>query len=120
MQPLLLHMIRTELDDLPERLPSPFQQFDASTLQFAVGGRGSGSPVHFHQDAISILLSGQKKWWLWPPSRAAMSRVHPATTFGPHAAEEYDGAIEVLQEVGDIMYVPTRWGHAVLNLAEYT
>ncbi|CAE8658472.1 unnamed protein product, partial [Polarella glacialis] len=52
-------------------------QFRATTLQFGVGDEGSGSPLHFHQDAINILLSGRKRWWLVPPARAAMSRVHP-------------------------------------------
>merc|ERR1712183_753929 len=37
-----------------------------------------------------------------------------------HGAEEYRGAIEVLQEPGDIVYVPDAWTHAVLNVAEYT
>merc|ERR1712176_15793 len=120
LQPLLSQMIRTDLNDLPERLPPPFQQFRAFALQFSVGGNGSGSPVHFHNDAFNILLSGKKKWWLWPPARAALSRVHPTCIPDAFDAEELHGAIEVLQNPGDIVYVPMNWGHAVLNLDEYT
>lgn len=116
-QPLLSRMIRTELQGIPERLPSPFQHFRPLCLHFAVGGRGSGSSQHFHRDAFNILLAGKKKWWLWPPARAALSRVHPARLSG---REEFHRAMEVLQEPGDILYVPREWGHAVLNVAEYT
>ncbi|CAE8611064.1 unnamed protein product [Polarella glacialis] len=98
-------------------------QFWATTLQFGVGDEGSGSPLHFHQDAINILLSGRKRWWLVPPARAAMSRVHPLDALQNASSPEgelYTQAMVLEQEPGDIMYVPDMWGHAVLNLAKGT
>merc|ERR1712107_605972 len=53
-------------------------------------------------------------------ARAAMSRLHPGHISDRYVAGEFEGAIEVLQEPGDILYVPAGWGHAVLNVAEYT
>ncbi|CAK0834261.1 unnamed protein product [Prorocentrum cordatum] len=70
------------------------------------------------QCAAPRQLAGRKRWWLWPPARAAMSRQHPARLPGAPAAE-LAGALEVVQEVGDILFVPSGWGHAVLNLGSY-
>merc|ERR1712113_31028 len=77
-QPLLASYIHEHLDGLPEKLPAPFQNFRAQAMQFAIGGEGTGSPQHFHDDAFNVLIAGRKRWWLWPPALAAMSRVHPA------------------------------------------
>lgn len=115
-QPLLARLLRDALDGLPERLPPPFSPFRATALQLAAGGRGSGSPAHFHDDAFNILLAGRKRWWLWPPSEAAMSREHPSRLAARGGA---CGARELVQEPGDVLYVPNGWGHAVLNLADY-
>jgi len=117
-QPLLAQMIRMQLDGLPSRLPPPFHLFHATALQFAVGSVGSGSPQHFHDDAFNVLLMGRKCWWFWPPALAAMSRVHPLKLVSS-GASELQGALRVVQEAGDIIYVPSAWGHAVLNEAEY-
>lgn len=98
---------------------SPFR---ITTLQFAVGEEGSGSPMHFHQDAVNLLLSGKKRWWLQPPSLAAMSRLHPLDVQrgDGEALQCYDTACVLEQEVGDVMYVPDMWGHAILNLEPHT
>jgi len=116
LQPLLSTLIRDELNGIPEHLPSPFEKFNACALQFALGSNGSGSPHHFHDDAFNILLTGRKKWWMWPPALAAMSSVHPSRL----TPEDMVGALEVVQKPGDIVYVPNGWGHAVLNLEYYT
>eukprot|EP00438_Fugacium_kawagutii_P015391 Skav225151 [mRNA] locus=scaffold1056:273057:273569:- [translate_table: standard] len=108
--------------------PLPFPSCDTSspfhitTLQFAVGETGSGSPMHFHQDAVNLLLNGRKRWWLQPPSLSAMSRLHPCLEREANeaAAWHYDTACVLEQEVGDVVYVPDMWGHAVLNLEPHT
>ncbi|CAE7353452.1 jmjd4 [Symbiodinium sp. CCMP2456] len=99
--------------------------FRATTLQFAVGAEGSGSPMHFHQDALNLCLRGRKRWWLVPPSEAAFSRCHPldAMDMGTSAKSVkdcFEGACVFEQEEGDIVYVPDMWGHAVLNLEDHT
>ena len=59
---------------------------------------------------------GESGGWLQPPSRAAMSRLHPLDVQSCSEARHcYDSAWVVEQEVGDVMYVPDMWGHAVLN-----
>ncbi|CAK9099846.1 unnamed protein product [Durusdinium trenchii] len=97
--------------------------FRTTTLQFAVGDAGSGSPMHFHQDAVNLLLLGKKRWWLRPPSMSAMSRLHPldAVNCSVEEVEQcYSGACVLEQEAGDVVYIPDMWGHAVLNLENHT
>eukprot|EP00746_Dinoflagellata_sp_MGD_P059536 gnl/MRDRNA2_/MRDRNA2_253940_c0_seq1.p1 gnl/MRDRNA2_/MRDRNA2_253940_c0~~gnl/MRDRNA2_/MRDRNA2_253940_c0_seq1.p1 ORF type:complete len:523 (+),score=65.75 gnl/MRDRNA2_/MRDRNA2_253940_c0_seq1:112-1680(+) len=120
VQPTLARMIRNELGGLPEPLPHPFSNFQYTSLQFSVGSSGSGSPVHFHHDALNILLSGRKRWWLWPPANAAMSRVHPSLFRAEGCLQKLGPALELIQEPGDIVYVPDGWGHAVLNVEDDT
>merc|ERR1712129_606377 len=125
--PRLASLLRETLG-LPEQLPAPFASFHVTELQFALGDAGSGSPMHFHHDAINILLSGRKRWWLVPPALAAMSRTHPQACAATADAEAGSTKIvnglvmptEVIQEPGDILYIPDLWGHAVLNLEDTT
>lgn len=123
-QPELSQVLATALclvvgGPLPFPCDMASSPFHITTLQFAVGEDGSGSPMHFHQDAVNLLLSGRKRWWLQPPSLSAMSRLHPLEA-SEAAAWHYDTACVLEQEVGDVMYVPDMWGHAVLNLEPHT
>lgn len=118
LQPPLAALLREELG-IPDRLPPPFQHFRAQAVQFAVGREDSGSPAHFHDDAFNILLTGRKHWWLWPPAQAAMSRVHPKR-LAQVAPDAERSALKVVQEPGDVLYVPSGWGHAVLNATPHT
>ncbi|CAJ1458036.1 unnamed protein product [Effrenium voratum] len=101
------------------RFEQPLDLLSATTLQFAIGDEGSGSPLHFHQDAVNLLLCGRKRWWLLPPSGSAMSRLHPLDVL-THEADCFNHARVLEQEVGDVVYVPDMWGHAVLNLEANT
>lgn len=79
---------------------------------------GSGSPVHFHTDALNIAIVGRKRWFLFPPAQRFWG-AKPAVTW---MWEDYRSMevppIEVVQEQGDVVYVPTDWGHAVVNLED--
>eukprot|EP00439_Symbiodinium_sp_Y106_P067762 s450_g11.t1 len=134
LQPELAETLETSLGlSAGSQLPWPLGAvqtgqklpFRATTLQFAVGAEGSGSPMHFHQDALNLCLHGRKRWWLVPPSEAAFSRWHPSDALetGPSAKSVkdcFEGACVFEQEEGDIVYVPDMWGHAVLNLEDHT
>ena len=101
-----------EFDDCP---------FEVVTLQFALGDTGSGSPMHFHQDAMNFLLAGRKRWWLRPPGKSAMSRVHPGDVEQWEEVKTYyEDAWSFEQQPGDVVYVPDMWGHSVLNLEPHT
>ena len=52
---------------------------DAS-IQFYLGGPGTGAPFHRHDGAYNALIYGQKRWFLLPPSQALFS-IKPAIRF---------------------------------------
>ena len=85
--------------------------------QLFLGPAGSGAPFHFHKDAVNLLLVGRKSWFLTPPSSASYATV-PAAVWVAHGMERPGGGdlLTCIQEEGDAMYVPSGWGHAVLNL----
>ena len=99
---------------------------------FLAGPPGSGSPWHTDPHATSAwngLLYGRKRWALYPP------QVRPpglAFDGGHYAApkafrwflEVYpflkpeEKPIELIQEPGEIIFVPSGWWHTVLNVTE--
>jgi len=44
--------------------------------QFYLGGPGSGSPVHWHNDAVNYAVHGSKLWTMLPPPHAVYTRRH--------------------------------------------
>jgi hypothetical protein len=55
--------------------PLVLLQTDHPSFQFYVGAVASGSPMHYHKDAINFLIYGAKQWYLLPPSEATYSTV---------------------------------------------
>ena len=93
---------------------------DGRSVQFAVGPRGSGAPVHYHKAAVNTLVYGRKQWWISPPRDAAFSNV-PAADYiaadGPASAERAGRVVlRCVQWPGDVLYLPDYWGHATVNL----
>lgn len=86
-------------------------------MQFYLGQAGTGAPMHFHGHAVNSLAYGEKKWFLQPPSSASYSKT-PSLEFAkylqshPHKASSL---MQCTQKAGDVIYVPTLWGHATLN-----
>ncbi|KAJ9462728.1 Bifunctional arginine demethylase and lysyl-hydroxylase psr-1 [Diplonema papillatum] len=81
--------------------------------QVSFGGRGTGSPPHLHQDAVNGVCFGQKVWMMWPPEAAFLSVVPAREVFA--RPSWLPQPMTVTQEAGDLLYVPSGWGHAVLN-----
>ena len=105
--------------------PGPGGSFET---QFFLGPAGSGAPVHFHGHAVNCLAFGTKQWFLYPPAQAFYSKT-PAeqwvltnhsssspSTPASSSAESTTEPFQCVQRAGDIMFVPTLWGHGTLNL----
>jgi hypothetical protein len=99
----------------------------ATGLDFFVGARGAGLPMHYHSGVWNALLWGSKLWALLPPSRAAFAPEgqHPldaswysAWESGSADAEEDDSPLFCVQEAGDAIFLPSGWAHATVNLEE--
>ena len=85
-------------------------------LLHLIGPRGSGSPPHFHRDAVNGLVYGIKHWYLWPPNEAFFSIQHIQDWIYQYSHYgNYSNAVECIQLPGDVLYIPDNWGHAVIN-----
>ncbi|CAM9337178.1 unnamed protein product [Choristocarpus tenellus] len=100
--------------------PPPSGQRGLDSVHYYIGGENSGAPFHIHSDAINLLLSGTKRWWMVTPRQASFSRQHISAWVDgeyPGLSEE-ERPMECVQGPGDIMYVPSDWGHAAMNLED--
>ena len=130
--PLPEGAIERLLDDFsrPAALEDPQWLLRTATIQFYLGGRGSGAQPHWHGAAWNWLAHGRKRWYLWPPHEATYTQHHVAFTTGPlsttdRATGEPNGDAEQIllgrplvceQRAGDVLIVPELWGHATVNL----
>ena len=44
--------------------------------QLILGSKGSGTPPHFHNQAVNVLIYGVKEWYFWKPSKAFFAFSH--------------------------------------------
>jgi hypothetical protein len=95
--------------------------------QLIIGPPGSGSALHFHPAAVNFLVLGVKAWVLGAPSGAGFADASAGAWWGGAGREELaqalaplegGGYFECLQGPGDMVYIPSQWGHAVMNLAD--
>lgn len=104
------------LKDAP--LPSFAPRGSSSEFQFYLGPAGSGAPMHFHGHAINTMAFGEKHWFLLPPDEAFYSTL-PASEFVPGVLRGNESSTwQCTQFSGDILYVPSLWSHATLNIKQ--
>ena len=114
------HPFQNLLKDNVGALPLLDGGYAVHNAQFYAGDALSGAPAHYHAHALNALVRGRKRWLLFPPKHAAYSKL-------PAAAWLEKGRVEALRRAGvDVLvctqpedaalYVPSGWGHVVLNL----
>ncbi|KAJ3211144.1 hypothetical protein HDU67_004757 [Dinochytrium kinnereticum] len=98
------------------------------------GPARSGASWHvdpLYTSAWNALVTGRKRWCLYPPTMVppgvvvesgkkgfdAPSALHWFLDVYPRIPLEYK-PLEIVQEAGDVIFVPAGWWHAVLNLDE--
>jgi hypothetical protein len=95
-----------------------FDAFSYYTYQLVVGPAFSGANPHFHHTTWNALVTGRKRWWIWPPGASFYSTRHPFYWYWEesdrHARD--DQAFQCMQEAGDVFFLPDEWGHAVVNV----
>eukprot|EP00756_Hemistasia_phaeocysticola_P063955 Hpha_TRINITY_DN7418_c0_g1::TRINITY_DN7418_c0_g1_i1::g.95955::m.95955/K11323/JMJD6; histone arginine demethylase JMJD6 len=122
------------VDDLYDLTPEARDFLPLTCHLFVLmGGHRSGS--NLHQDpkwssAWNTVLVGRKRWVLFPPDTPAdklgvagsnyRSSGPPAYWWTDHyprlAADPSCGMVDVVQNPGDTIFIPSGWWHAVLNL----
>ncbi|CAE7471574.1 Bifunctional arginine demethylase and lysyl-hydroxylase JMJD6-A [Symbiodinium microadriaticum] len=107
-------------------------RYRLGNIQFGLGPAGSGAPQHYHTHAYASLFRGRKQWLFYPPPKSALSRQHaiqavqqdqerrqnlrPVGTLQEALAQKSELPLYCEQAPGDIMYVPTDWGHLTYNV----
>jgi hypothetical protein len=111
-----------------------------------IGGKNSGVSFHFHGSGFSEVIHGRKKWFLFPKEFSSLvakifhsnmtmeswhDNIYPyfhsesslATTFKeefiPDLEALKDHLFECTIEAGQVLYFPSFWMHATLNLEEF-
>jgi hypothetical protein len=89
----------------------------APVPQLYMGGPGSGAPFHYHFDAFNVLVWGEKRWFFKSPNSGAEYSTVPALDYVRFIRKKStnEHPIECTQRAGDVIIVPSGWGHAVLN-----
>ena len=92
-----------------------------------IGVSGTGIEWHMHADGWNGLACGHKRWFLLPPTSIPPRYPRPLETRGGmlnwfrrfyHDFSQLEGAREIVQRPGDVLYVPEGWYHATINIGE--
>lgn len=92
-------------------------------LAFYIGPKNSASPLHIDilsTSAWNAVFRGAKLWVFYPPKQAEFLYGGKVDPFNPDV-EKYPlfkdaQGFYAIQEAGDLIFTPSNWWHAVLNL----
>lgn len=107
-----------DADALSTRIPLIAVAAAPPIPQFYVGAPGSGAPEHYHEDAVNVLIHGEKRWYVHMPQEAQYSTVHVADYVSKvlPSLPPAQRPLQCTQLAGDVLYIPHGWSHAVLNM----
>ncbi|ORX38180.1 hypothetical protein BD324DRAFT_619872 [Kockovaella imperatae] len=84
-----------------------------------VGPAGTFTPLHrdvYGSYSWSANVVGRKLWWFYPPHDLDSVKRDGELVFDVRELEDEGGGIKIVQEEGEIIFVPSGWHHQVLNL----
>lgn len=115
-----------ELGDICTLRNGPFIDYQARVVSF--GKRTapfSGTGFHAHIRSLSELIEGRKHWVIFPPNQVPASGFNPFENLADWREHVFptllatDAApIEIIQEAGQVVYIPEGWYHATQTLSE--
>jgi len=109
----------------PENLDptDTLREFNWADTILMLGARGSGAGIHEHDEAASGLLFGVKHWVLYENRNTPIGGIPSDHYIGQwfrsiRPKETASRRYEVIQQAGEILYVPEGYFHGVLNLQD--
>ena len=101
----------------PPKDPGIFEWRNDEVVLHAGGPRSGAPHTHTSGEAAHILLAGAQRWLLYRPARAAASRVaaHAAHDAAAAGKEDDDASCAVLLSAGDVLFIPSGWGHVAVD-----
>lgn len=104
----------------------PFHDYHAQVISFGKRNQQfSGPAFHAHLRSASELLQGRKHWVIFPPGQVPANGFNPFENLADWRERVYPtltGAdaepIEVIQEAGQVVFIPEGWYHAAQTLSE--
>lgn len=108
-------------DDKIEYVLDEIVQSAVMLKQVSIGGVFSGAQPHFHGPAFNALLMGQKEWIIFPPYKSFQTKQSAIEFFCYHHNMKQEKREKLTyytftQNVGDVVFIPREWSHAVLNV----
>ena len=83
--------------------------------------------MHAHGNTWNLLMTGKKRWILFPPNILGPRPLYWSSTGHPiddstlfKSYHEQFKILEFTQYAGDIVFIPQGWGHATLHMCENT
>ncbi|WWD19373.1 hypothetical protein CI109_103833 [Kwoniella shandongensis] len=76
----------------------------------------------FHRDVYgsyswSANIVGRKIWWLFAPDKLdKVKDKHGELVFDVRKLEDEGGGVKILQEEGEVIFIPSGWHHQVVNI----
>ena len=86
------------------------------------GTASSGSGFHYHNAAYNMLFFGTKKWMLTPPRYSGLSDLDSIDWPDEQAQSQLPAGLPLrfTQRAGDLVIVPSQWGHSTLSHGGFT
>ncbi|KAG8177737.1 hypothetical protein JTE90_023628 [Oedothorax gibbosus] len=88
-----------------------------------MGPKGTWTPLHvdvFGSYSWSANVCGRKKWWMFPPEHEKFLKDETNKLIylveDGSASKHRDLCLEVIQEPGEVIFVPSGWHHQVWNI----
>ena len=130
------YLLRTLSGDMLESLsfPSYFQgdqwsfpeNIRKTKALFSLGPANSFTGFHLHSAAFNYVAHGAKKWIIYPPRASPDIDFHHDGDTLSHffktkqrqPSKNNEKPLEAIQTEGEIMFIPSSWLHAVVNIGQ--
>jgi hypothetical protein len=116
------------LDELLALYPKPTESLYAprhgTSLSFGLASTGTGVPFHTHGHVFAEVLHGRKRWFFSAPGDEPRFEADASTlqwlleVLPTYSDAERARITECTLAPGEVLYIPTHWYHATLNVGD--